>query len=453
MVTPRKKIPSKTETKVLTRSKRRCCLCVGIDADFTVKQIQIAHIDRNRQNNLLENLVALCLAHHDEYDSRKSQSKGITKSELKHYRSELDKVIEKIDEQLQIQISKPLSNETRISTPSAKLIGEILEAFDREFSSLEKRNRPTGITLTRLAVSAIEEKGDFDAAIEAFMSLLRLAHLVRNQGIPQVTNYGHNGELLSDKLSTKTPNPNALPSANETNSSISVLEFMSQIDFSLFNKAVNRARLYSIIGDSDETVLSTYELLPSTSFGIINTILVEACHRMSDMDLPYACKAIAESLAGNLLGLGFVLDDKGIELPEPPTRIVGHDRFIEPEHHRDLLPLVSLANGVATLPEMPFKYAMKSLENFYTGIFPAKKVGEEGTGIAKGLEILKQRCAIPNSNVMYLDNFIKRREELEKFNTRLQEANFSGNKVRSKIVDFLKVERKLAKKSVETKLL
>jgi soluble cytochrome b562 len=104
----RRKLPRKTEKEALVRSRRRCCLCVFINGDLSVKQIQIAHIDRNRNNNNLDNLVALCLNHHDEFDSQRSQSKGITTSEIKHYRHELDKLIYQHDQRLQLPLTGSL---------------------------------------------------------------------------------------------------------------------------------------------------------------------------------------------------------------------------------------------------------------------------------------------------------------------------------------------------------
>jgi predicted restriction endonuclease len=64
----RPKIPRKIETEVLVRSRRRCCLCVFLDNDFSVKHVQIAHLDHDRTNNKIDNLTPLCLFHHDEYD-------------------------------------------------------------------------------------------------------------------------------------------------------------------------------------------------------------------------------------------------------------------------------------------------------------------------------------------------------------------------------------------------
>jgi CheY-like chemotaxis protein len=46
-------------------------------------------MDHDPANNKLDNLVYLCLRHHDLYDTTQSQSKGITIGELKHYRNEL----------------------------------------------------------------------------------------------------------------------------------------------------------------------------------------------------------------------------------------------------------------------------------------------------------------------------------------------------------------------------
>jgi hypothetical protein len=46
-------------------------------------------LDRDSSNNVEENLVFLCLEHHDEYDSRTSQKKGLIPSEVQVFRDEL----------------------------------------------------------------------------------------------------------------------------------------------------------------------------------------------------------------------------------------------------------------------------------------------------------------------------------------------------------------------------
>jgi len=89
MAKRRPSIPTVTQTKLLTQSKRRCCLCFGLKADIEVKEGQIAHLDRNASNNHLENLAWLCLPHHDDYDSIRRQTKRLTPDEVKLYRLQL----------------------------------------------------------------------------------------------------------------------------------------------------------------------------------------------------------------------------------------------------------------------------------------------------------------------------------------------------------------------------
>jgi hypothetical protein len=72
--------------KVLVASARRCCICFGLKRDSRIKQGQIAHLDRNHSNKDFKNLAFMCFCHHDQYDTKTSQSKGFTQSEVKYYR-------------------------------------------------------------------------------------------------------------------------------------------------------------------------------------------------------------------------------------------------------------------------------------------------------------------------------------------------------------------------------
>ncbi len=79
----RKKLPRSVEAQILTECRRRCCLCYHLDRKIKPAiQGQIAHIDHDRTNHDPTNLAYLCMDHHDTYDSRTSQSKGITQDEL-----------------------------------------------------------------------------------------------------------------------------------------------------------------------------------------------------------------------------------------------------------------------------------------------------------------------------------------------------------------------------------
>ena len=94
-MTTRKKTSIDVETEVLHKSARRCCICFGLNNDFSEKSGQIAHLDRSNSNSKLDNLAFLCLEHHDKYDTRTSQSKGWTIGEAKKYRSNLYLAVER----------------------------------------------------------------------------------------------------------------------------------------------------------------------------------------------------------------------------------------------------------------------------------------------------------------------------------------------------------------------
>jgi hypothetical protein len=91
----RKRISTSTETDLLLKSGRRCCICYLVNHDYSVKIGQIAHLDKNNANSHLENLAWLCLEHHNQYDSKTSQSKNFTKREVKEYRKLLYETVQK----------------------------------------------------------------------------------------------------------------------------------------------------------------------------------------------------------------------------------------------------------------------------------------------------------------------------------------------------------------------
>lgn len=91
----RKPIPEDTQHRVFDRSRRRCVLCVHFDNDFTRKEGQIAHVDRDPSNADEENLVYLCLPHHDDYDTKRRQTKNLTEREVKTARNRLYDFIER----------------------------------------------------------------------------------------------------------------------------------------------------------------------------------------------------------------------------------------------------------------------------------------------------------------------------------------------------------------------
>ena len=91
---PRKPISEAVQTKILLKSRRRCCLCFWLSGEDEVKKGQLAHLDGDNENPGEENLVFLCLEDHDEFDSTPRLSKGLREREVQQWRNELYKEME-----------------------------------------------------------------------------------------------------------------------------------------------------------------------------------------------------------------------------------------------------------------------------------------------------------------------------------------------------------------------
>lgn len=89
----RRKIAENVIQQVLLQSKRRCALCHHFHGDDQPKMGQIAHLDADPSNQSPDNLVYLCLKHHDEYDRVSGVGTGLRAAEVKSARAELYKVM------------------------------------------------------------------------------------------------------------------------------------------------------------------------------------------------------------------------------------------------------------------------------------------------------------------------------------------------------------------------
>ncbi len=85
----RKAVPGDVQKNVLTRSRRRCCLCFWWDGIDEVKKGQIAHIDGDNTNAAEANLAFLCFDHHDDLDGTPRLAKGLRADEVVHWRDML----------------------------------------------------------------------------------------------------------------------------------------------------------------------------------------------------------------------------------------------------------------------------------------------------------------------------------------------------------------------------
>jgi len=146
----RRAVPSEVEVEVLLHSGRRCCMCFGLYGDLEIKQGQITHLDHDPGNNNLDNLAFLCLGHHDQYDTRTSQSKGWTAAEIRRYRTLLYEEIESLRSDLQRDeasgdgpevVEKPLPEETRRVQDKRIPGAELMLAFREWWASISDYER------------------------------------------------------------------------------------------------------------------------------------------------------------------------------------------------------------------------------------------------------------------------------------------------------------------------
>lgn len=125
----RASISEATQNAVLTKSRRRCCFCFWLQGVDEVQKGQIAHLDQDRQNNSEDNLVFFCLEHHDEYDGKTSQSKGLRESEARHWRDELYR-------EMRYRSRSDITDERKseIFEDSEALMGDLLDALRRDIA-------------------------------------------------------------------------------------------------------------------------------------------------------------------------------------------------------------------------------------------------------------------------------------------------------------------------------
>ncbi|MEQ1775090.1 MAG: hypothetical protein ABL891_15040 [Burkholderiales bacterium] len=159
---------------MLTKSRRRCALCFCYDSVTSIVDGQIAHIDRNKNNNLEDNLAFLCLPHHNKYDSTSRQSKGFLAEELIQAKLDLEKWAEKLE-----------PGETGATFLEQKDIPVIrkkvsIEVFERRLPIYRAFHRFVGLVLTesKISYSQIFDFGNethealflFDEKIERYLN-------------------------------------------------------------------------------------------------------------------------------------------------------------------------------------------------------------------------------------------------------------------------------------------
>ncbi len=120
----RKPVAPSVQASILVRSRRRCCICYGLNRDTGLKAGQIAHLDHDNSNNREDNLAFLCFEHHDQYDSQTRQSKNFTETEVRSHLKELTRDIKNAFSQPVFFGSAKVSAMTSIEGKYIRLGGE-----------------------------------------------------------------------------------------------------------------------------------------------------------------------------------------------------------------------------------------------------------------------------------------------------------------------------------------
>jgi hypothetical protein len=131
----RQAVPRATQAEVLAACRRRCAICFGLNRDTRIKAGQIAHLDRNAANASFDNQVFLCLEHHDQFDSKTSQSKGLTSDEVRQFRQELTAAIKHT-------WSQPITFGSVEVTPTDTVSGRWVRGNDVDSAEIEVERTP-----------------------------------------------------------------------------------------------------------------------------------------------------------------------------------------------------------------------------------------------------------------------------------------------------------------------
>lgn len=366
-------IPRDIETAVLVASRRRCCLCFFLDRDQSLKKGQIAHLDHDPSNAARQNLAWLCTPHHDEYDSIPRLTRKITPGEVRTYRERLETVIARQDATVEFPEEKGATPEHS----SGRLLGEIIERVDGEIAYLDRYGRPTGLAIQHIARTAIEQEGDFLAARQALLALLRLAGEC---------------ELKTGQEAEERP---VLPHADPVTAAEALLRLFATTDFSLFTTALADARDLAIRGDIAFLHWKPEEGLPR-AFGPYALILA----RLTRGSPTWVGPLLLEEFLGLMLSSGLILQVQNVSLPEPLRKLT---LTITGQVHsgtdRRLTPYVRVASYIAGLDDSLLSQLLSKWRYQINGysIFVRSR---EATSLRTSKSLMRRHALVPNRNVI-----------------------------------------------------
>jgi hypothetical protein len=421
----RPRIPSTVADRVMARARRRCCICFHLEGDLSVKELQIAHLDRNRANNAPRNLVGLCLPHHDAYDSRRGLTRNYSAGEVRIYRDQLDAVFAKREESV---VMRAIIEGGNAQLSSANILGRVVDAYDRALDGMEKHQRANGIALKHLARVALEEEGDFPAAAEALLSVVRLAS---SQGQGDSATTGLDESFASATLFT---------AARDILLKTAAVDLIAAYDMS------RRLRLNALVGDLPVVALDNYSAAPSKSFDAVVSILRAVCVNPEAATLGLA-RQIAYELMALVVGYGVILVGRGTELPMPPGKIwvrIDGSRWVPDGESTTTLQFTQACHALATIPE-----DLATAEPVFSYMHPVHfQVGGRLILTSPHIpQVVKSWAPLPRWAIVPVS--LAAGEDAARGNKLLAEANRVGAEVEQAVRSFVAKERELIRTGIE----
>jgi len=169
----RKQWPADVEEQILISCKRICALCLHFRGDIGIKKGQIAHIDRDHSNSVIQNGAFLCKDHHDEYDTLSHQSKRLTPGELRH-------AVAQVHEYVQAGGRPKVANSSlRLAKRRRNVVGVGIDVYNRRLPiyqrtiefvrEVAKDLRPTFQTILQFGRDTEEALFLFDDSIAEYL--------------------------------------------------------------------------------------------------------------------------------------------------------------------------------------------------------------------------------------------------------------------------------------------
>ena len=166
MKNKRTSIPTKVVEEVLHTSNMTCCVCKK-----EKKDVQIHHIDLDKNNNNIENLATLCPDCHNKAHQTGGNTRNLTPRRVKKFKDEWHKICE---EKIQHSISRKSSsyNKTTLSEPDPiPYFKSLLIQKQKLLKKLEESKRGTTIDIIKANVEYIDQLINILITVAAFHPL------------------------------------------------------------------------------------------------------------------------------------------------------------------------------------------------------------------------------------------------------------------------------------------